>query len=183
MGTLAVSDFCLIQELNLFFIFGQQNANRCHHFTEEEKKLLAGLLGKLYISPGSSEDRLREAYTEVSDAVEDGLLTDATSRNSLYKIHVSLGKIVNTLDEQQPAARAARSSVVSSTTDDQPREAKTEAMSETSKIEEEEEDELENENDATVTAVLKKDPDDESVTVGALTDDDNDTVIRDETRV
>jgi len=154
--------------------------------SKEEKKLLAGPLGKLHISPGSSDDRLREAYTEVSDAVEDGLLTDATSRNSLYKIHVSLGKIVNTLDEQQPAARAARSSVASTTADDQSKEAKTEAMSETSKIEEEAEDEIENEDDATVTAVLKKDPDDdaESVTVGALTDDDDDddTVIRGNTK-
>jgi condensin complex subunit 3 len=32
--------------------------------------------------------------------VEDGLLSDATSRNALYKIHVSLGKIVNQLGEQ-----------------------------------------------------------------------------------
>lgn len=30
------------------------------------------------------------------------MCADATSRNSLYKIHVSLGKIVNALDEQQP---------------------------------------------------------------------------------
>lgn len=68
---------------------------------EEEKKLVASLLSKLYISSGSSEDRLREAYTEVSCAVDDGILTDTTSRNALYKVHVSLGKIVNGLDEQQ----------------------------------------------------------------------------------
>ncbi|KAK0384814.1 hypothetical protein NLU13_7292 [Sarocladium strictum] len=83
------------------------NANK------EEKKLVASLLGKLYISPGSSEDKLRDIYSEISIAVEEGLLTDATSRNALLKIHVSLGKIVNTLDEaqqQQPfGTRSTRS--------------------------------------------------------------------------
>ncbi|KAM5353788.1 hypothetical protein ACJ41O_000438 [Fusarium nematophilum] len=75
------------------------------NITKEEKKLIATLLGKLHVAPGSTEEKLREAYTEVSAAVEDGLLSDATSRNALYKIHVSLGKIVNTLEEQQPANR------------------------------------------------------------------------------
>ncbi len=37
-------------------------------------------------------------YAEVSDAVDNQLLSDATGRNALYKIHVSLGKIVNNLD-------------------------------------------------------------------------------------
>lgn len=69
---------------------------------EEEKKILAPLLGKLYVSPASSEDKIRALYADVSDAVDSHLLADATSRNALYKIHVSLGKIVNSLD--QPAA-------------------------------------------------------------------------------
>lgn len=51
------------------------------------------------MSPGSTEEKLREMYDEVSAAVEDGLVNDTTSKNSLYKIHVSLGKIVNALDE------------------------------------------------------------------------------------
>lgn len=87
------------------------NPTDTNNLTEEEKKLVAGLLGKLFVSPGSSEDKIREAYNEISIAVEDGLLSDATSRNSLYKIHVSLGKIVNTLDEQQPADRRGSRSV------------------------------------------------------------------------
>ncbi|KAI5457878.1 nuclear condensing complex subunit [Mariannaea sp. PMI_226] len=81
------------------------------NITKEEKKLLATLLGKLHISPGSTEEKLRQAYAEVSAAVEDGFLSDATSRNALYKIHVSLGKIVNTLDEQQPNQRRTSRSV------------------------------------------------------------------------
>lgn len=140
---------------------------------EEEKKLIATLLGKLYISPGSSEDRLREAYTEVSEAVEDGLLTDATSRNALYKLHVGLGKIVNTLDEQQPAVRPSRSSAAPSVAEGSQSADKTGISDVTAKIEEDAEDA---EGDATVTAILKKDPDDESM-VDAATDDGNDTVV------
>ncbi|PHH62424.1 hypothetical protein CDD81_7143 [Ophiocordyceps australis] len=71
----------------------------CSNISKEEKKLVAGLLGKLHVSPASSEDKLRHLYALVSQAVDDGLLVDATSRNALYKIHVSLGKIVNTLDQ------------------------------------------------------------------------------------
>ncbi|KAK3313404.1 condensin subunit Cnd3 [Apodospora peruviana] len=72
--------------------------------SKEEKKIIAGLLGKLYISPSSSEDKIREVYALVCEAVEGQLLSDATSRNALYKIHVSLGKIVNSLDSAAAAA-------------------------------------------------------------------------------
>ncbi|KAK5997426.1 Condensin complex subunit 3 [Cladobotryum mycophilum] len=75
------------------------------NISKEEKKLVAILLGKLHVSPGSSEEKLRETYADVSEVVEEGLISDATSRNALYKIHVSLGKIVNSLDDQQPANR------------------------------------------------------------------------------
>ncbi|RDA87293.1 hypothetical protein CP532_1343 [Ophiocordyceps camponoti-leonardi (nom. inval.)] len=72
---------------------------------KEEKKLIASLLGKLHVSPGSSEETIRQLYAEVSEAVSDGLLSDATSRNALYKLHVSLGKVVNGLDDQQHSNR------------------------------------------------------------------------------
>ncbi|PHH81646.1 hypothetical protein CDD82_282 [Ophiocordyceps australis] len=71
------------------------------NISKDEKKLLAGLLAKLHISPASSEDKLRNLYALVNEAVDDRLLVDAPSRNALYKIHVSLGKIVNTLDQGQ----------------------------------------------------------------------------------
>ena len=76
--------------------------------TEDEKKVIAPLLGKLYISPASTEEKIRDLYETVDSAVDSKLLTDATSRNALYKIHVSLGKIVNTLTEQQESAAARR---------------------------------------------------------------------------
>lgn len=78
---------------------------------EEEKKSIAPLLGKLYVSPSSSEDKIRALYAEVSDAVDSQLLADATGRNALYKIHVALGKIVNNLDQAQADPGFGRRSV------------------------------------------------------------------------
>lgn len=53
------------------------------------------------MSPASTEDKIRDLYLEVSAAIDEKLVTDATGRNALYKIHVSLGKIVNNLGEKQ----------------------------------------------------------------------------------
>ena len=118
--------------------------------TEEEKKLIGTLLGKLHISPGSSEEKLREAYNEVSIAVEEGLLSDATSRSALFKLHVSLGKIVNALDEQQPAHRRTSRSISVITDHQSPEEEKT-VMEEPSIKEEDEE------SDGTVVPKEEKD--------------------------
>ncbi|KAI1120373.1 ARM repeat-containing protein [Nemania abortiva] len=79
------------------------------NFSKEEKKVIAPLLGKLYISPASTEEKLRTLYEDVSAGVEDNLLTDATGRNALYKIHVSLGKIVNALGDGDRMSRRSRS--------------------------------------------------------------------------
>ena len=43
-------------------------------------------------------------------------MSDATSRNALYKIHVSLGKIVNSLTEKVPRGRKASAQVEVRTT-------------------------------------------------------------------
>ncbi|UNI16294.1 chromosome condensation complex Condensin, subunit G [Purpureocillium takamizusanense] len=137
------------------------------NISKEEKKVAAGLLGKLYISPTSSEEKIRELYAEVSEAVEDGIVSDATSRNSLYKIHVSLGKIVNSLDEQLPAHRRTSRSV-SILTDRHPSEDKT--VMEESRIKEEEED--------SEGTIVPKQEDKESL-VDELLSDDEDTKIQD----
>ncbi|OHF00104.1 hypothetical protein CORC01_04512 [Colletotrichum orchidophilum] len=71
------------------------------NLSKEEKKVVAPLLGKLYISPTSTEEKIREVYDEVTIAVNDKLVSDTTGRNALNKIHVSLGKIVANLGEQQ----------------------------------------------------------------------------------
>ncbi|RDA92583.1 hypothetical protein CP533_0949 [Ophiocordyceps camponoti-saundersi (nom. inval.)] len=114
------------------------------NISKEEKKLIASLLGKLHVSPGSSEDTIRQLYAQISDAVTAGLLSDATSRNALYKLHVSLGKVVNSLDEQQPLNRRTSRSV-SVIPDRQPVEEKT--VIEEPEIKEEEEQEEEEEEE------------------------------------
>ncbi|KAM7223614.1 Nuclear condensing complex subunit [Rhypophila decipiens] len=77
------------------------------NLNKEEKKIILSLLGKLYISPTSSQDLLREVFTDISDMVDHPPLSDAPSRNALYKIHVSLGKIINALDAAAASSTAA----------------------------------------------------------------------------
>ncbi|CAG8957179.1 hypothetical protein HYFRA_00009380 [Hymenoscyphus fraxineus] len=69
--------------------------------SREEKKTLSPLLAKLHISPASTEQLIKEVYEEVSVAIDEKLIPDATGRNALFKIHVSLGKIVNALTERE----------------------------------------------------------------------------------
>ena len=127
-------------------------------------------MGKLYVSPASTEDKIREVYEEVSAAVEDKLLTDAPSRNALYKIHVSLGKIVNTLGEQDPAAAAAR------------RVSSSRSVSVAASVAEERPDTEDRTvvPDAEITQIKEEDDSDEGTVIhrgdGAL-DDDNDSLV------
>ena len=91
------------------------NKHRVHKLTrstEEEKKALAPLLGKLHISAASTESNIRALYTEVSAAIDDKLIADATGRNALFKIHVSLGKIVNSLVEKPKSTQSRKSSPI-----------------------------------------------------------------------
>ncbi|KAI1477362.1 ARM repeat-containing protein [Daldinia eschscholtzii] len=90
------------------------------NLSKEEKKVITSLLGKLYVSPTSSEDKIRALYEDISSAVEENLVSDATSRNALYKIHVSLGKIVNQLNEQDKMSRRSGSRSVSLPPDEKP---------------------------------------------------------------
>ncbi|KAG0646599.1 Condensin complex subunit 3 [Hyphodiscus hymeniophilus] len=114
---------------------------------KEEKKTLAPLLAKLYISPASTEPLIREIYQEVSIAIEDKLISDATGRNALYKIHVSLGKIVNNMPEKGTTRMKSSTPLAEdkpSLGDDESEE-KTEIL----KVEAEAEVEVEKEDEAT----------------------------------
>lgn len=170
--------------------------------TEEEKKVVAALLGKLYISPASTESLIRELYTEVSEAVETNLISDTTGRNALYKIHVSLGKIVNSLDQQAEAGR--RRSTMSRSVSLAPDEAGVSAggrsgtavpedrtaagPSEPQIKEEDEEDESivsqagedddgDKSDDTVIQNTTKTEPQDGDSLVSELLDDDGDTVM------
>lgn len=95
-------------------------ANKNDSGTEEEKKVIAALLGKLYVSPTSSEDKLQDVYELASEAVNGRGLADATSRNALLKLHAAVGKIVNArggcAEHDDVTVMGARRSVSSSTT-------------------------------------------------------------------
>ncbi|KAI0097071.1 condensin subunit Cnd3 [Daldinia grandis] len=111
------------------------------NLSKEEKKVMASLLGKLYISPASSEDKIRALYEDISTAVEENLVSDATSRNALYKIHVSLGKIVNQLNEQDKMSRRSASRSVSLAPPDEKTIAEDATVIRVSRIKEEDEEE------------------------------------------
>lgn len=102
-------------------------------------------------------------YAEVSEAVDNQLLSDATGRNALYKIHVSLGKIVNSLDQQESGGRRTASRSVSVDPEEKTIVQDRTVMLEAD-IKEEDEDEVDD-----VTAVPVKD-DDDSLVEELLTD-------------
>ncbi len=99
------------------------------------------------------------------------MLTDATSRNSLYKIHVSLGKIVNSLDDQQQPVAGLASRSFSVATDNEEK-----TVIDPSRIEKEEE--VDDDGDATVTAILKKESPERSSFNTTITDDRDRTAVR-----
>jgi condensin complex subunit 3 len=149
---------------------------------EEEKKVLAPLLGKLYVSPACSEDKIRDVYADVCEAVEHNLLSDATGRNALYKIHVSLGKIVNNLDAQEGAgatgggaARAFSRSVSVAVDDKTAVDDRTVVPDADIKEEPEEEDGVDEGDTVADDATVVPGGGAEDSLVSALLDDDGDT--------
>ncbi|KAI1393233.1 condensin subunit Cnd3 [Hypoxylon trugodes] len=139
------------------------------NFSKEEKKVIAPLLGKLYVSPTSSEEKIRSLYEDISAAVEDNLLSDATSRNALYKIHVNLGKIVNQLGEQDKMSRRSGSRSVSLAPDDKTITEDVTVVPEPT-IKEKQEDVTEDEIDISATTVRRSEGD--SLVEDLLTDEE-----------
>ena len=90
--------------------------------------MLAPLLGKLHVSPASTESLFREVYQEASVAIEDKLISDAAGRNALYKIHVSLGKIVNNMTEKGTKGRKGSVALTEDKLDDEESDEKTEIV-------------------------------------------------------
>ncbi|TDZ27166.1 Condensin complex subunit 3 [Colletotrichum spinosum] len=88
-------------------ILDRMNGN----MSKAEKKIVAPLLGKLHISPASTEEKIREVYEEVTIAVDDKIITETTGRNALNKIHLSLGKIAGALGDQIAEPRRTSRSV------------------------------------------------------------------------
>ncbi|RDL40937.1 ARM repeat-containing protein [Venustampulla echinocandica] len=152
------------------------------NISRDEKKSLAPLLAKLYISPTSTETLIREVYEEISVAVDEKLIADATGRNALYKIHVSLGKIVNSLSEKERSENKSRKSSVAPSVADEdrsilPREADEVDEAErdmTGLVKVEEGEEGEEEDDDTATVIAEQEPKSrrDSLVESLLSDDD-----------
>ena len=60
--------------------------------TEEEKKALIAMLGKLYITAHSEGEKLQSTIELVVSAINDKIAQDTSSRNALNKIHSALSK-------------------------------------------------------------------------------------------
>jgi len=153
---------------------------------EEEKKSLAPLLGKLHISAASTESNIRALYSEVSAAIDDKLIADATGRNALFKIHVSLGKIVNSLVEKPTSTLGRKSSpilddaaedktIISTTEDDDAASDHTAVQSRaaTEEIEEEEDEatviiERQNKRDSVLDELLSDEDDDDDIEMSGM---------------
>ena len=60
--------------------------------TEEVKKALTSILGKLYITSNSDPQRLSTTAVLVVTAIDNKVANDAPSRNALQKLHSALSK-------------------------------------------------------------------------------------------
>lgn len=65
--------------------------NKLTNITEEEKKAIIPMLGKLYITSNSNIGKIRTAIQLVVEAIDGKIANDAVSRNALHKLHLALG--------------------------------------------------------------------------------------------
>ncbi|KAL8711762.1 MAG: hypothetical protein Q9220_003933 [cf. Caloplaca sp. 1 TL-2023] len=65
----------------------------CGH-AEEERKVLLTMLGKIYVTPNSSPDKMKTVADLVTEAVDAKVATDTTTRNALNKLHQALSKVL-----------------------------------------------------------------------------------------
>jgi condensin complex subunit 3 len=66
------------------------------HATEDERKALASIFAKLYVTANADPEKLRTLQDLVTEAVDDKVLSDAPSRNSLSKLQAALTKVAAT---------------------------------------------------------------------------------------
>ncbi|MCJ1438094.1 hypothetical protein MMC27_007481 [Xylographa pallens] len=82
-----------------------------HGCPKEEKKPILSMLGKLYITPTSTVEKLQSAYDLVAEAIELKIAPDAGSRNALTKLHTALSKALGETVPVSPRKSAAREGV------------------------------------------------------------------------
>ncbi|MCJ1316088.1 hypothetical protein MMC15_001408 [Xylographa vitiligo] len=79
-----------------------------HGCPKEEKKPILSMLGKLYITPTSTPEKLHSAFELAVEAIELKIACDAGSRNALTKLHVALSKALGETSPVSPRKSAAR---------------------------------------------------------------------------
>ncbi|KAI4175559.1 MAG: hypothetical protein LQ343_001550 [Gyalolechia ehrenbergii] len=74
-----------------------------HGCSREERKAVLTMLGKLYITSNSSVDKLQAATDLATEAIDAKIAPDATSRNSLSKLHQALTRARGEVDSVRPS--------------------------------------------------------------------------------
>lgn len=77
------------------------------HATEEERKILASMLGKLHVSPTSTPQKLQAAHELLTDAIEARIASDAPSRNASNKLLAALTKAIGSSGAANATTTAA----------------------------------------------------------------------------
>ena len=66
----------------------------CSCSKENEKKVLASMLSKLYVTSNSTFSKLQKVFDLVTEAIDSKISNDVLSRNSLTKFHTALSKAI-----------------------------------------------------------------------------------------
>ncbi len=69
---------------------------------EEERKVLLGMLGKLYVTSNSTMEKLRGVSDLVAEAIQGKVASDASSRNAINKLNLALNKALGEAHTVQP---------------------------------------------------------------------------------
>lgn len=74
-----------------------------HGCSREERKAILTVLGKLYITSNSSGNKLQATTDLATEAIDTKIAPDATSRNSLSKLHQALTRARGEADSVRPS--------------------------------------------------------------------------------
>lgn len=75
---------------------------------EEDRKALITMVGKLYITSNSDQEKLRSTTELVIEAIDNKTANDAPSRNALNKLHLALGKAMGEAGKAKKSAENLR---------------------------------------------------------------------------
>ncbi|KAL8922423.1 MAG: hypothetical protein Q9208_005145 [Pyrenodesmia sp. 3 TL-2023] len=72
-----------------------------HNGAGEERKVLLTMIGKIYVTPNSTREKLRAVNDLVVEAIDEKVATDATTRNALNKLNLALTRVLGEADTVQ----------------------------------------------------------------------------------